>query len=233
MGKYHNEYYKQHKERIAASQKKWKGDNKEKVRQIQRDWRAANPEKVLEYSRKQDKLNAQNPRVIKRKADFSKEYWAIPENKERRRKNAFRRYRTNREKYGTQRHITEIRKVIRLIGVLPESKFSLEALYDLMVKVINENLDKAHEILLAGVPDASAIKIEFKIGFDRLRSNQLIWNILNSNVGKVRWSPSYDDIEIALQGGPNKTRLFESYKDFIIWEYGLKENNGSTESSSG
>jgi hypothetical protein len=210
----------------AERNKKWRKENPEKVREIARVWRKANPEKVKENS-KRDYLAHRDERKAA-KAARSKVYWSKSENKERRRLFHHRLYILNPVSHAVLRHASEIRAVIfKLIGSRPKRGLSLDVLYDSMMSLINEDREKAKKEFLHGIPDASVIKTEFKIGFDRLHREQLVWNVLNGHNCKVRWAKSYDDIERALRGEVNTSLLFDSYRDFILWRY-ERMKDGST-----
>jgi hypothetical protein len=222
--KYHLKYYQNNKEKVAKRTAKWRKENPEKRLQIDRDYRAANPEKMKEYYKKDYEKHKE--KRIRDRAARGKIYWAKPENKERKRQHAFARYNADKRKFAILRQATEMRGVIIAITGEKLSKcIPLEILYDTMVQTVKSNPVKASELFLHGKPDASNIKTEFKVGFDRICRHQFVWNILNGYDCAIRWSASYDDIELALRGGINKTKLFNTYKDFVLWKYGANEYN--------
>lgn len=123
--------------------------------------------------------------------------------------------------YAHQRHSSEIRRVIFEITKERPKGLSLEALYNLMVRVVRENKIKAARKFPHGIPDAEKSNVEFKIGLDRLHAGQLVKNILCGQKFQVRWFPSYDSIEKMFQTGEDESKVFQSYKEFILWRYGV------------
>ena len=221
--KYHLKYYKNNKTKVRVRVAKWRKENREKFNDIQRIWREKNKEKVLAYGKKYDSLRNQDLNFKIRKANYAKKYWSIPENKERRRQSHFKLYKKNPKLFAARRHSSEMRRIIRILtNINPPKKTKLEVMYDLTVDAVLANRDLALQKYPHGTPDARESRVEFKIGLDRLHDDQFVWNICNGHDSRVRWAQSYDDIEEFLSGGINRTRLFESYKDFILWQYGLE-----------
>jgi hypothetical protein len=126
-------------------------------------------------------------------------------------------------RYAHQRHVSEIKWAIyKILGERPKRLTSLEDLYPLLVTAVKTNRRKAKERFPHGIPDAENFNVEFKVGFDRLHSGQLVRDILFGQRTKVRWFPSYDSIEKKFKTGVDDSKVFQSYKDFILWRYGVK-----------
>jgi hypothetical protein len=123
-------------------------------------------------------------------------------------------------RYAAGRSVSEIRLVIRSLTkkTLPE-RIPTDVLYEMMVTVILKDKGKAFKKYPFGIPDASEEGVELKIGFDRLHGSQLVRNVLSGQTFKVRWFESYDDLERTLRDGQDRSKLFQSYKDFILWRY--------------
>jgi hypothetical protein len=136
-------------------------------------------------------------------------------------KNPFRRL--------VQRQSEQMRYVIKTLGGIPPKNVAQGCLYDLLVDIVLKDEVTAKKKFPFGIPDAKNSKVEYKIGFDRLHRSQFIWNILNGHNCKIRWFPTYDDLEESLLGHSSNGKLFDSYKDFILWQYeqGIKERTVS------
>lgn len=127
-------------------------------------------------------------------------------------------------RYAHQRHISEMKRAIYEISKQrPARLTSLEDVYDILVKVVQSNKRAAKKKFPHGIPDASESNVEFKVGFDRLHAGQFVRNILLGQTAKVRWFPSYDSIEKKFQTGRDDSKVFQSYKEFILWRYGVKQ----------
>lgn len=211
-----------------AAQHAWRKRNKEKVNKIARAWRKANPDKMADYWKRQSpksktKRNLRNNAYMKRRRR---------KNSEAIRKHDRAYYKANPWIFAPNRHSTEMRDVIRIItGVNPNRGVPLEDLYDSMVKAIKKNPSKAAKKFPFGKPDATKLKTEWKLGFDRLRSCQFVWNILNGADCKVRWASSCDELEKAITGKKNDSRVFKSYRDFVVWGYGIRNNGRQSNSN--
>lgn len=164
----------------------------------------------------------------KNKADRianDKRYWMIPQNAQRRKDYHAQQYVARPKWFAIHRHTSELRSILTVLTEQkPDREVPLEDLYENLIAAVNANQGKADKLYPHGLPDAEEVQTEFKIGFDRLHGSQLVRNIRQGFPCKIRWAASYDDIEIALRGGENKTRLFESHRDFIMWRYGIKED---------
>jgi hypothetical protein len=69
-----------------------------------------------------------------------------------------------------------------------------------------------------GKPDCQGVGVEFKIGIDYLRTTQLLYNVATKNRLKVRWFPSWDSLELMLEGkGEDESLLFDSYLSYLQW----------------
>lgn len=111
----------------------------------------------------------------------------------------------------------ELRKALtKMVGIKVRSKVDIPTLYKELVSAVRNNKKKAKKMLHGGFPDAVKLRVEFKIGIDYLRSDQLILDILHGCKGKVRWARSYDSIESVLRGRINKTILFSSYLKYLL-----------------
>jgi hypothetical protein len=129
-------------------------------------------------------------------------------------------FRKNPLRHAYQRHVSEMRYVIRELGGEPAKLASLSELYKSLVCIVKRKPNYAKKKFSYGVPDAIKHKVEFKIGLDRLHTSQFVWNILNGHNCKVRWFPSYDALEDHLRGRKSKGKVFRSYREFILWKYG-------------
>jgi hypothetical protein len=125
----------------------------------------------------------------------------------------------NPSRRAVQRQSEQMRNILKTLGEKPPRNVPPEFLYDLLVQVVLKDPIEAKRKYPFGIPDAKNLKVEFKIGFDRLHNSQFIWNILNNHNCKVRWFPSYDALEESLRGSSYKGRIFESYRDFVLWKY--------------
>jgi hypothetical protein len=97
-------------------------------------------------------------------------------------------------------------------------KLSISRLYKLLVKSVYNNKERANQLLKGGHPDCRQAFVEFKIGVDYLRGNQLIFDILNGRKGRVRWLPSWDSLELTLEKkGKDQSILFSSYLSYLKW----------------
>jgi hypothetical protein len=92
---------------------------------------------------------------------------------------------------------------------------SVSCLYDALVTRVQLNKQRAKKLLKGGKPDAFVRRVEFKFGIDFLRADQLIFDILSSRAGKVRWFLSYDALEDALNGLNSGCILFSSYLRYL------------------
>jgi hypothetical protein len=127
-------------------------------------------------------------------------------------------------RYAHQRHTSEIKRAIyEITGERSQRGTSLENLYSLLIEVVKKNRIKAKKKFPHGIPDAEKSGVEFKIGLDRLHAGQLVRNILLGQKTRVRWFPSYDSIEKKFQTDRDDSKVFQSYKDFILWRYGVKQ----------
>lgn len=117
-------------------------------------------------------------------------------------------------------NVSNVRRVVNALGSRPLLGTSFRDLYKLFVKLVLANPVKAKRKFPHGIPDAAKRKVEFKIGFDRLRADQFVWNVLNGHSCKVRWFPSYDALEDFLRGRGMRGKLFRSYEEFVLWKYG-------------
>jgi hypothetical protein len=113
-----------------------------------------------------------------------------------------------------------MRFVIRTLGMEAPLNVSSDVLYDLLVQTVLKDPAVSKEKFPFGKPDARNRKVEYKIGFDKLHKSQFIWNILNGHDCRIRWFPSYDALEDAIEGRPFEGKIFRTYRDFILWEYG-------------
>jgi hypothetical protein len=196
----------------------WKARNKKKVRKIQQIWRASNRDKVRDYDRQYylshgDEIREKHNRRIKKLRKENPEIF-------RSRDKAY--YQANQEKVAAGRQASEIRRVIFILtGKSIQKGMDIGSLYDSMVSTIKKTSLKAANKFPFGRPDALIFKTEWKFGLDRLRSNQFVWNVLNGFDCKVRWASSCDVFEDSFNGHKNKSRLFNSYREFVVWEYGI------------
>lgn len=159
------------------------------------------------------KRNARNNRYNKKRRK---------ENPEATRKHDRAYYQANSWMFAPGRHAVEMREVIFVLTKIKLKRgMSLGDLYDVMVSVIRKKPILSSKKFPFGKPDAVNSKIEWKFGFDRLRGCQFVWNVLNGFNCKVRWAPSCDEFEKCIQGRKNSSRLFKSYRDFVIWKYGV------------
>lgn len=111
----------------------------------------------------------------------------------------------------------EIRKALRCLGALAKPTTTI-LLYERLVKVVNRNKKKSGDSIISGVPDCKRIGVEFKIGIDYLRKDQLIYDILHGRKGKVRWLPSWDSLELWLEKkGRDESLFFDSYLSYLKW----------------
>lgn len=211
-----------------AAQYAWRKRNKEKVNKIARAWRKANPNKMADYWKRQSpkskaKRNLRNSAYMKkRRAD----------NPEATRKHDRAYYKANPHLFAPGRHATELRNVIAyLTGKKTKRGEKLENLYDLMASSVKNNKRKAAKKFPFGKPDAFKEKVEWKFGFDRIRDCQFVWNILNGEDCQIRWAKSCDEFERAIRGKKNSSKLFKSYRDFVIWGYGIIRTYGRQSNS--
>jgi hypothetical protein len=189
---------------------------RDKRNKYSREWFNNNPEKTQEYRRRAEKKRKNDPG---RKAWFQ-EYSNRPGFKAKKREYNKVLYKKDPVRYAPEHQRTEIRTVLRyFVAEDIIQRLSLEDSYDMMVSVVQENREVAATKCAGGLPDAKNLKVEYKIGLDRIRANQLIWNVLNGHDCKIRWVLSYDDIERTLCGGVDNSVLFDSYRDFIMWRY--------------
>ncbi len=110
----------------------------------------------------------------------------------------------------------QILVALERLGVPPQTT-EVRSLYHELREAVSSNELRAKKVLRGGNPDAREGYVEFKFGIDILRADQLISNILNGDLSKVRWLPSWDALEKILDGGLNDSSLFDSYYDFITW----------------
>jgi hypothetical protein len=122
--------------------------------------------------------------------------------------------------HAVNRQKEQMRHVIRTLGGKTPRAASSKELYSMLVKLVQKDRVTAKRKFPFGIPDAKNLKVELKIGFDRLHKSQFIWNILNGHDCKIRWFPSYDALERAIRGKLGVGKIFRSYRDFILWEYG-------------
>lgn len=158
-------------------------------------------------------------KVIQRRNYMRKWRREHPTAARRRVRNAFDKHPT---RYAHQRHASEIKyALLKISGEKPAKLSSLEFLYEHLVVAVKRNKRKAAKKFPHGKPDAFSSGVEFKIGLDRLHSGQLVRDILIGQTTKVRWFPSYDSIERKFRTNYDKSKVFKSYKDFILWRYGI------------
>lgn len=128
-------------------------------------------------------------------------------------------------RHAHQRSASELRLAIRMITDKDASRLThLSALYDILRSVVLKHQEKSKKLFPFGLPDAQKLGVEFKIGLDRIHSGQLVKNILSGETFKIRWFRSYDDIERRFRGGSDRSILFQSYKDFILWRFGVNND---------
>lgn len=110
----------------------------------------------------------------------------------------------------------ELRKAIKILGYVPPVTKSSLDLYMYLKKLVLKNIKRSRKVLKGGLPDSVGTSVEFKIGIDYIRANQLILNILEKERFKIRWAKTWEDIENVLKGFKNTTILFKSYLDYIL-----------------
>ena len=106
--------------------------------------------------------------------------------------------------------------IISLTGKIPPEKLSISSLYMRLREAVDNNKEKARKSFRAGKPDCPNARIEYKIGIDFLRANQLVADILDGMVNKIRWFPSHDSIELMFQNKTDRSILFESYHNYLV-----------------
>lgn len=110
----------------------------------------------------------------------------------------------------------ELRKALKYFGeTFNINETDLKTSYLKLVASVNKNRKLAKDVIKGGAPDARNSFVEFKFGIDSLRADQLILDILIGRKGKVRWIPSYDDLEKTLRGRKNRSVLFDSYLTYL------------------
>jgi len=134
-----------------------------------------------------------------------KEYWQSPAGRA-----SFRRV-------GTR---MELRRSLEKLGLVDsiQPNQSFKSLYKTLIEMVYKDKPKAKELLKGGKPDCHKTLVEFKVGIDFLRGNQLVFDILNGRKGKVRWLPSWDSLELTLEKKKkDKSILFSSYLSYLKW----------------
>lgn len=167
-----------------SSQSEWRKRNLEKVRENARKYARNNRKKMNEYKKRDFEKNKE--KRIEARYLRNKIYWDKPENKERRRLNHLKIYSANLVRFAKGRHISEIRVALKKLGLALPKGLDVSHLYDLLVVETLKDRERTLSLFKFGRPDASVIKTEFKVGFDRLCSHQFVWNILNGHDSRIR-----------------------------------------------
>jgi phytoene dehydrogenase-like protein len=112
----------------------------------------------------------------------------------------------------------EIKRGLKILGVAFEKYEPTIRLYRKFAAAVKQNKEKAAALFKGGIPDAAKTGVEFKAGIDSLRAQQLVADILRGRKSRVRWFPSWDSLELMLEGKKkDESTLFGSYFSFIKW----------------
>jgi hypothetical protein len=126
---------------------------------------------------------------------------------------------TNSRKQAVYHMIYSMRRITRdLTGVRPPLGITRGDTYDIMASAIRKHEAKAKRLFSSGRPDAGTT--EWKFGADRIKDDQFVWDVLHGTRAQIRHTDCTEDFELFFRTGVDRTKLFDSYRDFVVWGFG-------------